>query len=260
MNASVLTRFVILALLPISILLSSFDQRGKQLSPQLPRIQFETISEVDFSSKSIQNFEEQKQLFELVVSGQRDSSSLSPAEWESVKIFEERKLLPGSGPYTLSPFYAGGCASRPSSIYASSEKQALGAVHSAQHLIDLQLENAWVEGVGGNGIGQAITYRYEDAGNSSPQKLALHNGYIASDSLWSAFGRAKELVLYVDQKAVAVLELADVPHLQIGDLSEVIPASSFPVNYRIEIQDIYAGQASEDVALSELNFIFEHCP
>ncbi|MEM9986016.1 MAG: hypothetical protein AAF804_13070, partial [Bacteroidota bacterium] len=193
-------------------------------------------------------------------SGQRDSNSLSPAERENLQDFEARKLLPGSGPYSLSPFYAEGCAARPNSIYASSEKRAMGSTHSAQHLIDLHLDNAWVEGVGGNGVGQAITYRYEGTNGIAPHKLALHNGFIASDSLWSAHGRVKELILYVDQKAVAILELADVPHLQVGDLSEILPRAKSPINYRLEIQEIYPGKGGEDVALSELNFVFDQCP
>ena len=47
--------------------------------------------------------------------------------------------------------------------------------HIANNLIDDNLSTAWVEGVSGQGVGQNLTFHFENKGVIS--NIAIHNGY-----------------------------------------------------------------------------------
>lgn len=217
----------------------------------------------DFSNEAKMIFEESQKIYQQVENGLRIYEDLPESKQRLYDEFEERFYMADNPSfYGLDPFYVGGCASPPNSIYASTSLASQGSSsYKVENLTDLDLGTAWVEGVEGNGIGQSLVFEYDLAAGeqSELQSLAIHNGYIKSQKAWNDNGRVKEMTLFVNGHPFATLKLEDVRNVQYFDLSHL--SSTLPDDpvFRFEIREVYPGARYKDVAISELNFGYRAC-
>jgi hypothetical protein len=145
------------------------------------------------------------------------------------------------------------CGGGPDSIMASSELAANGALnYVADNCHDFSLRTAWVEGVGGNGIGQSITYRFAK-GSPPVTQVLIYNGYMKSEQAWKDNARVKQLKLYINNKFYALLNLKDTTAVQIFEVGSQ-QGKTGELFFKFEIVDVYKGNKYEDVAISEIEF------
>lgn len=145
------------------------------------------------------------------------------------------------------------CGGGPDSIFTSSTLSANKNLnYVAVNAHDFSLRTAWVEGVSGYGIGEYITYRF--ATQSPPvTTIEIFNGYMKSDMVWKDNSRVKQLKLYVNDTAVALLNLKDVKSKQIFEIGKLQGVDK-NLYLKFEITDIYKGDKYDDVAIAEINF------
>jgi len=131
--------------------------------------------------------------------------------------------------------------------------------YDADNAHDLRYDTAWVEGVDGPGIGEALTYRFA---NESPRitEIIIHNGYIKSLEAWLNNNRVRSLRLRINGEPIALLSLADERGAQSFDLEAL---GLGPLGRRndgedlvlaFEIVDVYPGEKYDDTAITEIYF------
>jgi hypothetical protein len=153
---------------------------------------------------------------------------------------------------------AGSCEETASSSLKPSGKMK----YDAGNAHDLNLKTAWVEGVPGHGIGEYLTYVFE---NKSPRitTILIYNGYVKSKAVWKNNSRVRSLKMYVNGKPYAVLQLKDTWACQSFDLGEKLgrTADGKDLVLKFEITDVYPGDKYEDTAITELFFdgVDVHC-
>ena len=153
-------------------------------------------------------------------------------------------------------------------------------------------EYAWAEGVEGNGIGESVSITsscsyqyqkewYEDGelsftndnsldefppdqyaqdtpdiydGYMRYTEICVVNGYAKDQKTWEENGRVKRLLMYVEDKPYAYLELADTIKPQYFDLpvDTIRAADGVDVHFRFVIEDVYPGIKYEDTCLTGL--------
>ncbi len=155
------------------------------------------------------------------------------------------------------------CASSLGEQVATSElKPQHGLSYFGRNIHDLNLQTAWVEGVPGYGVGEAVTYTLPPE-NPRITKVIVLNGYLKSDKAWRENSRVKTLNMYVGDSLYAVLQLKDSKQEQIFEVGrighderadkEALKKMS-PVIIRFEIADYYPGEKYDDTAITEIYF------
>ena len=146
---------------------------------------------------------------------------------------------------------------------ASSElKTFRGITYRARNIHDLSYKTAWIEGVPGYGIGESITYHFPPR---TPRitEIIVVNGYVKSDKSWRENSRVKKLMMYVNDKAVAVLSLEDIKREQhfrfepmgYGERADWAALQKLPWwTIRFEIMEVYPGDKYDDTAITEIYF------
>jgi len=159
-------------------------------------------------------------------------------DWPSIKA-EEDADPEGPG------FFYRDCAQGVKATNASSTLAAQGAKsYNVSNLSDNNPMTAWVEGVGGYGIGQWFEV-------SAPRVNTIYNGYQATTTSWYNNSRVKRFKVYIDGKAHCFLDLTDEMGAQSFDLGEMYYDSSYV--FRFEIADVYKGAKWDDVAISHVD-------
>ena len=153
---------------------------------------------------------------------------------------------------------------------------------------------AWAEGVDGPGIGEYITYdtrkswifrtvkdlwdmrnyaRYFDRDESDYPtdsygypidgymrylEVCVVNGYAKNEQTWNENGRVKTLLMYVENKPYAYLELEDTYKPQYIELpdEDILVVDGGNISFRFEIVDVYPGTKYEDTCLTGLELEF----
>lgn len=130
-------------------------------------------------------------------------------------------------------------------------------------------------GVGGNGIGESLVYRQSCTYGTDNQwdaicqwkdveprsdgfmhytEICIVNGYAKDEKTWEENGRVKQLLMYVEDRPYAYLDLEDTILPQYFTLPEddikVINGGMLEVRY--EITDVYPGSLYEDTCLTGL--------
>lgn len=135
---------------------------------------------------------------------------------------------------------------------------------------------AWAEGVEGTGIGESITYNNYNQWNSNDwldflwrwqkdysgtqdgymryTEICIVNGYAKSQKTWEENGRVKRLLMYVEDRPYAYLELEDTILPQYFTLPEgdIKSADGGDITFRFVIEDVYPGTVYEDTCLTGL--------
>ncbi|MEL6812342.1 MAG: hypothetical protein AAFP76_13510 [Bacteroidota bacterium] len=155
-------------------------------------------------------------------------------------------------------WYCGGDVQsvRASSSLADTKKNSYAAINAH----DFDFKTAWVEGVKGYGIGEYLEYRFnfdhmkDYGGTLGINKLIIANGYKKSKSTWENNARVKQMILYVDGKKVAMINLLDQFELQTVTIEPIYFPENKVTTLKFEISDVYAGKKYEDTAMSLLMF------
>lgn len=168
-------------------------------------------------------------------------------------------------------------------IEASSELASSSDRYAAKNLDSTWgREYTWAEGVDGPGIGESITYRdsmYWHINNvwegllhmawDGPKRdkygcipdgykhyveICIVNGYAKNQKTWEENGRVKRLLMYVEDKPYAYLELEDTIYPQYFLLSpdDIKVAEGDEITFRFVIEDVYPGTLYEDTCLTGL--------
>ena len=160
--------------------------------------------------------------------------------------------------------------------YASSTLSSQDGRYSVDNILTQNRELAWAENVEGSGIGESITYRqscscygnnnkWEEiwmTGNREPAidgfmrytEICIVNGYARDEKVWEENGRIKELLMYVENRPYAYLELEDTILPQYFTLPEddIKVLGGGMIEVRFEITDVYPGSVYEDTCLTGL--------
>lgn len=167
-------------------------------------------------------------------------------------------------------------------ITASSELSSANGRYAAANLYALSgREHAWAEGVEGVGIGESITYhdcniwhvnnrweylgyeewyqKYENLYNPLDgyiryTEICIVNGYARDQKVWEENGRVKKLLMYVEDKPYAYLELEDTikPQYFMLPWEDIMVADGGEITFRFVIEDVYPGTVYEDTCLTGL--------
>lgn len=167
-------------------------------------------------------------------------------------------------------------------ISASSELASSDERYSARNLGYPCRDTVWAEGVSGYGIGESISiagnYKYGDTwtgdgsvyfleGDLEPDirdgymrytEICVVNGYAKNQKSWKENGRVKEMLLYVEDKPYAYLELEDTIYPQYFSLpiNDIKTAEGVTIHFKFVIEDVYPGTKYEDTCLTGLEVEF----
>ncbi|MGC4118010.1 MAG: hypothetical protein QM765_26360 [Myxococcales bacterium] len=108
-------------------------------------------------------------------------------------------------------------------------------------------ETAWVEGVKGPGIGEALTL--ELTSPARLQALSVLAGCGTTPALWRKNHRIKALLVSLDGRPAERFELEDVDRAQ----RLALPDGPAVAKVRLEIAAVYPGSAFDDACLSEVH-------
>lgn len=163
------------------------------------------------------------------------------------------------------------CAGGPVDVTATSFLKAQGDnKYVPWNAHNLNLKDAWVEGVPGYGIGEALIYTF-DARAPRITKISVANGYVKTEGAWQANSRVKTLLLSINDAPYARLALEDsrsIQHFTVEPLGHyaaladgTIPEDGPNWTMRFTIEEVYKGTKYDDVVLSEIFFdgLDVHC-
>ncbi|MCM1126011.1 MAG: leucine-rich repeat domain-containing protein [Lachnospiraceae bacterium] len=169
-------------------------------------------------------------------------------------------------------------------ITASSELPSSDGRYAPRHLASgYGREYAWAEGAEGNGIGESIQYtdrwtffNPETVKEQFPNEnisflegdiepdifdgyvryteICIVNGYAKNQTVWEENGRVKRLLMYVEDKPFAYLELEDTIYPQYFTLpfDAIKAADGVDIHFQFVIEDVYPGTKYEDTCLTGL--------
>ena len=118
--------------------------------------------------------------------------------------------------------------------------------YAPENITDGDCSTAWVEGAGGNGIGENVTLTYD--GTYLMQGFRIRNGYQKKSDLYTKNARPKTIELIFSDGSAQEFGLAD------SGLTEQEIRLSAPVNsssVTLVIRDVYPGTKYEDTAITE---------
>lgn len=167
-----------------------------------------------------------------------------------------------------------GCFDFSLEVEASSELFSEGGRYAPANVLIQDRYSAWAEGAEGSGIGENLTYRqsctygidnkweaitYE---NREPEldgfmrysEICIVNGYARNQKTWEENGRVKRLLMYVEDRPYAFLELEDTILPQYFALPEedIKVLNGGMLEVRFEILEVYPGSLYEDTCLTGL--------
>lgn len=143
------------------------------------------------------------------------------------------------------------CSGGPDSIYTSSVLASdVEPGYSADNVHDFHLGTAWVAK---GGVGERITYRFQMR-SPAINSITVFNGNMVSGQAWRDHARVKELMVYVNGKPAALLQLQDIISMQTFRLGPFTSAPGRPLQLSFKVTAVYPGERFGNVAISELHF------
>lgn len=143
----------------------------------------------------------------------------------------------------------------PDSVSATSFLGTQGEhTYYAKNAFDFDIQTAWVEGKDDLGIGESILFHFRPFREGEPlTSVTIYNGYQRDAKSWEQNSRVKRLKMFVNEKAVAVLELEDTMQGQVF-LVRVDLEANKAVVIRFEILEAFAGSKWRDTAITQILF------
>jgi len=135
--------------------------------------------------------------------------------------------------------------------------------YSARNLHDANRETVWVEGVYGDGVGETITFQFDESGEGRDpgneagigvSYVSIINGYARSKKLWKAYSRVKTLKYSFNGREMGRLELKDTMAPQEFDLPRMLFRGGKVNELTFEIVEIYPGADTVDTAMADFYF------
>ena len=118
-----------------------------------------------------------------------------------------------------------------------------GNTYGPQHLMGLDTDGAWCEGVAGPGIGQSITLHMKPPGHF--KTIALNNGYTKSEQTFRRNGRVKRAMIETSRgfkKAVTLKDNAEAQRIAVPKTTAAW--------VRLTILEVYPGTHGSDTCMS----------
>jgi hypothetical protein len=137
---------------------------------------------------------------------------------------------------------------------SSSELEEDTISYSAYNVTDLSYKTAWIEGVKGYGIGEFLIL--ELPSDLPIGSLVFIGGFAKSKKIWTDYSRPKTLEMFVNDKPIALLNLADTRREQdfkfnVNEWSELKPLRW---TIKFKIVDVYKGDKYDKTAITEIHF------
>jgi hypothetical protein len=150
-----------------------------------------------------------------------------------------------------------GCALDWSFAATSTLAPCGGITYGISNIDDISPSTAWAEGADGPGIHECIAILFSDYPGTVRETgagvnfngMTIQNGYARDEATWSANGRVRELVLYLDSEPVGIVELLDSMRPQSVYWTPPLYVAEGDV-FRLEILSVYEGDLYDDTALS----------
>lgn len=143
-----------------------------------------------------------------------------------------------------------------SSISATSRLAPQGIVNfDEKNLYDEDYQTSWVEGVNGYGIGEKITFAFDDV-NAGFTGIEIANGDYTSEDSWKNYSRVKKLKLSFNGEPMYILNLKDEMGNQVFSWDKELNVKddelvrAFTVT--LEIMDVYKGDLYDNTVISEV--------
>lgn len=227
------------------------DKKLKDLYPEIGY-----TPDISFSAK--QNFINNQKLYNeisrLVDSiGDFDEAKKHLTE-SKIEIYEDEETFMSEDHLSVGTvgcsWYCGG---GPINITATSELNPnKDFTYNAGNIHDFSLRNAWIEGKNSSGINESITFEFIE--NGPPlTTVEIFNGYMKTEKNWEENGRVKKLKLYINNNAIAILNLEDIKSQQRFKIG-THQSQKGNLFLKFEIIEVYKGSKYDDTAISELNF------
>lgn len=105
---------------------------------------------------------------------------------------------------------------------------------------------AWCEGVKGNGIGQTISFRFQE-GSQNISMLDLLNGYQKSDKHYATNGRIRSIEISSNRGKLGVFEVADTKYSNIE-----FPNGKYQW-IKVKILSVYPGTKYQDLCITAIS-------
>ena len=143
-----------------------------------------------------------------------------------------------------------------SNISSTSRLATQGNVnYDEKNLYDEDYQTSWAEGVDGYGIGEKITFEFNDV-NAGFTGIEIANGDYASEDAWRNYSRVKKLKLSFNGEPIFILNLKDEMGNQVFSWDKELNVKdeellrSFTVT--LEIMDVYKGDLYDNTVISEV--------
>lgn len=159
-------------------------------------------------------------------------------------------------------------------VEASSELASANGRYAAANVLIQDRQEAWAEGAAGPGIGESLVYRQSCTygldnkwealtyDNREPEldgfmrysEICIVNGYAKNRQTWEENGRVKKLLMYVEDRPYAWLELEDtiLPQYFMLPEDDIKVLNGGMLEARFEIVEVYPGSVYEDTCLTGL--------
>lgn len=136
------------------------------------------------------------------------------------------------------------------SISATSwlSEPSLDLYHTPERTVDGDLSTAWVEGVDGHGIGELISFEFDQVYCVSGMKI--NAGYQKTAELYAMNNRPAMLTVTFSDGTEQIVQLQDINGIQ--DVPFYIPVETKSVS--LAISSVYGGTMYEDTVISEILF------
>jgi hypothetical protein len=135
-----------------------------------------------------------------------------------------------------------------------------GFTYGVSNLADQDVTTAWVEGVPGNGEGEAVTALFcygPEEGTVPFRGLTVMNGYAKSEDAWTGNGRVHLLEMRLNGSTLHFIELSDVRQPQHVSWQEEIPVRNGDL-LELVVVSVYPGLSYDDTAITDLIFWGAH--
>lgn len=123
-----------------------------------------------------------------------------------------------------------------------------GNSYGPRNLVDEDLRTAWVEGVGGQGVGEYIVV--ELGGVRRVTAIQLMNGYHKNKRIFSINSRVRSGILRFSNGRTIRVRLEDAPGVQTLSFAPIETAW-----VQFEISEVYAGTKYKDTAITEFRVV-----
>lgn len=197
----------------------------------------ETVQPTD-DVQEVEDFDAEEQAEEEEPAEEQEEK-VEPAEEQMEEEEPEEELEAETEAVAMSYLY---------SVRASSELSERGMTHSVERIYDGRLNQAWVEGAPGQGIGESVTFTFDNIYKFSGIKV--YAGYQKTRDLYRKNSRPKKITFKFSDGSRCSVNLKDHYGMQNINFDKSIEADEV----KIIIDSVYKGTKYTDTVISEVEW------